>query len=562
MLEQMDKNTEYTQLLQRLLQEYNNENRFLEFKSNYQDINALGKYISALSNGACLENKDYGYLFFGVDDITHEIRNTSFDIANTKAVGNENAELYLRRMITPKIDFRVEDFIYADKYRVVVFIIPAAYGEPTTYMQKPYIRLNSHTTELTPYTDWLRNIYNSRADWTKEIVPEASIDDIDPVALQMAKEGYKSRYPKFAKEVDSWSNITFLDKAKLTINGKITRATLLLIGKEESAHYLNHIAQIVWRLQTDEETAGDIYTVPFLLSANSILQRIRNYRIKIYPRNSLIPAEVWKYDTESILEALYNCIAHQDYTRNGRIVVTEHKDELVFTNQGTFFEGSYEDYYEGTRTPDKYRNPFLVQAMVNLKMIDTQGYGIHKIFLSQRNRYLPMPEYDKSDNDKVILHLPGAVINTDYSVLLFENADINLTEAFLLDRVQRHEHISDAGLELLRRKKLVEGRKNTLYISSSIAKITKQKAQYSKNKGLDDEFYRSLILKAIKDNGTMGRQEINELLWNKLPEILNDKQKFYKITNLLTQLRQNGRIELGTGKEWQLTSSSFKPGEN
>lgn len=136
-------NTDYSQLLQQVLQDYNTENRFVEFKSNYQEINALGRYISALSNGACLDNKDYGYLFFGVDDSSHEVKGTTFDIAQTKAVGNENAELYLRRMITPKIAFHVEDFIYLNDKRVVVFIIPAASGEPTTYMQKPYIRVNS-----------------------------------------------------------------------------------------------------------------------------------------------------------------------------------------------------------------------------------------------------------------------------------------------------------------------------------------------------------------------------------------------------------------------------------
>ena len=543
---------DYSLLLQQVLQDYNTENRFVEFKSNYQEINTLGKYISALSNGACLDNQDYGYLFFGVDDDTHEVKGTTFDIAQAKAVGNENAELYLRRMISPKIAFHVEDFTYTNGERVVVFIIPAASGEPTLYMQKPYIRVNSQTTELTPYTEWLRAIYNSKEDWTKVIVPEATIDDLDPEALHQAKEGYKSRFPQYANDVDQWSETTFLDKAKLTINGQITRAALLLVGKEESAHYLNHIAQIVWRLQTDEETAGDIYTIPFLLSSDALLRRIRNYRIKIYPRNSLIPAEVWKYDTESILEALYNCIAHQDYTCNSRIVVTEHKDELVFSNQGSFFEGTYEDYFEGTRTPNKYRNPFLVQAMVNLKMIDTQGYGIHKIFLSQRKRYLPMPEYDKTDKDKVVLHMPGAVINPDYSILLFENADINLTEAYLLDRVQRREPITDDGMDLLRRKKLVEGRKNALFISSNVAKITKQKAQYSKNKGLDDEYYKSLILKAIRDNGSMGRQEINELLWNKLPEILNDKQKKDKITNLLAYLRRSQRIKLAAQKQWVL----------
>lgn len=546
----MDENRYYTDLLDQQLAQYTNENRFLEFKSNYQEVDKLGKYISALSNGACLDNQENGYLYFGVDDHTHEVKGTSFDYLHQKAIGNQDLELYLRRMISPKINFQIVEFLYQNRIRIVVWVIPSAVNEPTTYMQKPYIRVNSQMTELTPYTDWIRQIYNSRIDWSKEIIKEACIEDLDLDALKIAKDAYKLRFPNFAKEVDSWSNETFLDKAKLTINGKITRAALLLIGKEESAHLLNHIAQIVWKLQTDEESAGDIFTIPFLVSTTTLLSRIRNYRIKIYPRNSLIPAEVWKYDTESILEALYNCIAHQDYTKNGRIVVTERRDELVFSNQGSFYEGNYKDYFEGNKTPDKYRNPFLVQAMVNLKMIDTQGYGIHKIFLSQRSRYLPMPEYDTSDNDKVILHIPGSVLNTDYSLLLFEHADISLTEAYLLDRVQRKEPITDESIKLLRQKKLIEGRKNSLYISNKVAKITKQKAQYSKNKGLDDNFYKQLILRAIEDNGTMSRPEINDLLWNKLPEILTERQKIDKITNLIAFLRRNNKIRLGKNRQW------------
>ena len=547
----MNKDQRYAKLLVQLLKEYKTENRFLEFKSNYQDVNALGRYISALSNGACLENQEYGYLFFGVDDETHEIKHTTFDITQAKAVGAENLELYLRRMITPKINFYVDEFWFEAK-RLVVFVIPAAVNEPTTYMQKAYVRVNSQTTELTPYVEWVRTIYNSQCDWTKAIIPNATIDDIHPEALLQAKDGYKSRFPQYAQEVDKWDDLTFLDKAKLTINGQITRTALLLLGKEEAAHHLDHISQIVWKLQTDEETAADIYTIPYLLSTNKLLQRIRNYRIKIYPQNSLVPAEVWKYDTESILEALHNCIAHQDYIRKGRVVVTEHKDELVFSNQGNFYEGNYEEYVEGVKTPEKYRNPFLVQAMVNLKMIDTQGYGIHKIFLSQRNRYLPMPWYDKSELDKVVLHVPGTVIDADYSLLLYENTDITLTEAYLLDRVQRKEVISDEALALLRKKKLVEGRKNSLFISNKVAKITKQKAIYSRNKGLDDDYYKNLILQAIRDNGSMSRRDITDLLWDKLPEILEDAQKSSKIANLLTALRKAEKIMKAPKKLWVL----------
>ena len=185
-------------------------------------------------------------------------------------------------------------------------------------------------------------------------------------------------------------------------------------------------------------------------------------------------------------------------------------------------------------------------------MIDTQGYGIHKIFLSQRNRCLPMPWYDKSKLDKVVLHMPGTVINTDYSLLLFENTNISLTEAYLLDRVQRKESISDEAITLLRKKKLVDGRKNSLFISNKVAKITKQKAIYSRNKGLDDDYYKSLILQAIKDNGSMSRQDVTDLLWAKLPEILTDAQKTSKIANLLTALRKAEKITKAPKKLWVL----------
>jgi ATP-dependent DNA helicase RecG len=148
--------------------------------------------------------------------------------------------------------------------------------------------------------------------------------------------------------------------------------------------------------------------------------------------------------------------------------------------------------------------------------------------------------------------VPGTVIDADYSLLLYENTDITLTEAYLLDRVQRKEVISDEALALLRKKKLVEGRKNSLFISNKVAKITKQKAIYSRNKGLDDDYYKNLILQAIRDNGSMSRRDITDLLWDKLPEILEDAQKSSKIANLLTALRKAEKIMKAPKKLWVL----------
>ena len=548
----------YTLLLKEQISSIKKENRYLEFKSNYQDAQKLGKYISALSNGACLDRQDFAYLYFGINDETLDAEGTTFDPLRTKAIGNQDLELYLRQYISPKINFSIDTFLYENKTRMVVFKIPAAVNEPTCFMGKSYIRVDSHITELSPYVEWTRTIYNSKIDWTAEIIEEATINDLDPDAIDLARKGFKQRYPDLAKDVDMWSDTTFLDKAKLTQDGKITRAALLLVGREEKAYLLNHISQLVWKCFQEGEIFGDIYTIPYIKTTSKLLNRIRNYRFKIYPSNSLVPAEVWKYDTESILEGLHNCIAHQDYVLGERIVVTEDKDKLTFENAGGFYEGNYEQYILGEKTPKSYRNPFLVKAMVNIKMIDTQGYGIHKLFMKQKERYLPMPDYEGTTDSRVIMHLPGNVIDENYSLLLLSNHEVTLTDTILLDTIQKGKSISDEAMTMLRKKKLIEGRKPHVYVAKSLAQTTGTKVEYTKHKGLENKKCEALLLNSLKDHGSLTKQEIVHLLWDVLSDQLSDSQKENKVDNLLRKLKNAGKINnktRGNISTWSLVKS-------
>lgn len=554
----MDKNTKYSKLLDEQIESIKKENRYLEFKSNYQDADQIGKYISALSNGACLDGQDFGYLYFGVQDETLEVIGTSFKPSVVKAQGNQALELYLRLMISPKINFSIDDFIYQQhgkSMRIVVFKIPAAVREPTYYKQKPWIRVDSHTTDLTPYPEWIRKIYNSKIDWTSCIIEDATIEDLDEDAIQLARNGYKQRFPDFAEVLQTWDDTTFLDKAGLTQEGKITRAAMLLVGKQEKAYKLGHIAQLDWKCFQDGEIIGQLFTIPFLKTTTDLMLKIRNFRIKIYPHNSLIPAEIWKYDVRSILEGLHNCIAHQDYSQDERIVVTEDKDKLTFENAGNFYEGDYEQYIFGEKTPKSYRNPFLVKAMLNVKMIDSQGFGIHNLYMRQKERYLPMPDYDGTDESHVVMHLPGSVIDVNYSTALMENSDISLTEAVLLDRVQKGKALSKNAINILRKKKLIEGRKPKFFVSKKLAQNINQKVEYSRHKGLENKSCERLLMDSLKDHGKLTRKEIDKLLWPVLSDQLDDTQKKNKIGNLLTKLRMKGllsNITTGNNSVWSL----------
>ena len=285
----------------------------------------------------------------------------------------------------------------------------------------------------------------------------------------------------------NWSATTFLDRARLTQNGQITRTALLLLGKAESAYLLlPHPAQLTWKLEGPER-AYEHFGLPFFLNTTRLYQRIRNIQLRILPQDELIPIEVSKYNQQLVLEALHNCIAHQDYTRNGRVVVTEQPERLLFENEGSFFEGQPDEYIQGDKTPRRYRNPFLTQAMAELNMIDTMGYGIHLIYSGQAQRYFPLPDYDLSQPNAVKMTLYGGVVDPAYSRLLIQKTDLPLIDVLTLDRVQKKLPIPDESAARLRKAGLIEGRKPNYYVSALVADATASKVDYIRTRAQDDE---------------------------------------------------------------------------
>ena len=88
-----------------------------------------------------------------------------------------------------------------------------------------------------------------------------------------------------------------------------------------------------------------------------------------------------------------------------------------------------------------YRNPFLATAMVNLNMIDTVGSGILKMFLAQKKRCFPLPDYDFS-NHEVRMKLYGKVLDINYTKRLLTE-DLSLSEVFELDGKQKKAHATN-----------------------------------------------------------------------------------------------------------------------
>jgi ATP-dependent DNA helicase RecG len=514
------------------------ENEWVEFKTGTATTNdRLGQYISALSNAACIFNQSFGYLIFGIEDETHKVVGTTYKFKNAKE-GNEDLELWIRRLLIPSIRFQHFICDYNDLY-LEIFIIPAAKAEPTHFKKIPYIRFNSSLADLRNFSHYVKAIYNSEEDWSANIIEKATLEHLDANAIAFARQKFKEKKAgtPMLDEIDLWNDATFLDKAKITIGGKITNTAVILLGKPESSHLISpSVAQITWKLDT-EEKAYEHFEIPLFVSINQVLSRIRNVKYKFFPDNQLLSVEVNKYETKVILEALNNCIAHQDYSQHARIILTEQINKLIFTNAGGFIEGNAEDYTSGNKTPERYRNRWLANAMVNLNMIDTMGYGIYRMYVEQRKRFFPLPDYTQSTRDKVVLEIYGHSIDENYSKLLIEKKDdLSLTEVILLDKVQKGQSITDDAAKLLKKKALIEGRKPNFYISAEVAEITNQKASYTRNKGLNKEFYKELIIQHIQNHKSASRHEIDTLLFDKLPDFMTEKQRKIKINNILQEM--------------------------
>ncbi len=524
------------------------ETEWVEFKEakNSVPFNDLGCYFSALSNEANLKRRHCGWHVLGVTDKPpRTITGTHYrkDRPSLDRLKHEIAQQ------TNGLTYQEIYELHTGKGRVLLLQIPRApAGIPTSWKGHYYGRDGESLGPLSMQELELIRGQVADVDWSAEPCAGAALDDLDETAVELARQKFAGKHANLGEEVTRWSPAQFLDKAKLTRGGKLTRAAILLLGKPESAHHVSpHPAQITWKLIADED-AYEHFGPPFLTTIETIFQRIRNTRFRLQPFNRLVPIELTKYDSRTVLEAINNCIAHQDYTQNARIILTEWADKIVLQNIGGFYDGTVEDYVLRERTPERYRNPFLAQAMVNLNMIDTMCMGIHRMFLEQRKRFFPLPEYEFPDANHVVMTIFGKLIDENYSRVLIKKQDLELAEVITLDQIQKRHPADRRQVRDLRKKGLVEGRYPNVFVAAQIAKATEQETSYTKHRAFDKQYYMDLVLAFLEQHGEASPSDIQRLLTDKLSDLLNEDQKMNKVRNLLQEMSRKGQIRNKGGR--------------
>lgn len=537
------------------------ENEVVEFKKagNSYDFEKLGKYFSALSNEANLRGVDFAWMIMGVWDKMHTIEGTSY--LDSEVLRNKMKQ-DISYHTTDNQTFREIMPIEVEGKRVLIMKIPAT---PRNIVMKwKGIAYGRNGESLEPLNQQKQDEIRQQdpiPDWSAELVDGVTIADLDEMALAKARVMYKKVHSKISADViDGWSKEEFLGRSEVMRDGKLTRAAVLLLGKSGTEIKLKPaVAQITWTLYNEENRPVDYehFGVPFLLTVDEVLSRIRNLTMRELPGGTLFPDVMRQYDEYSIREALHNAIAHQDYRLQQRVVLVERPNCLYYANGGSFIPGTIDDALEAIGPQRHYRNECLCNAMVHFNMIDTIGRGIKTIFDEQKKRFFPMPDYD-IDREKcsVAVTIYGKMIDEKYTNLLKseKGQKLSLRECIMLDAVQKGKPLSDEAIKYLKDKKLIEGSRGNYYISLSVAKLTNQVGQYTRNKGLAYNALVMLILQLANNAGEIGfkKNQAFEALENSLPSSKDLKAKQVYLGHVLSKMATEGLIK-PSGRTWFIT---------
>lgn len=549
------------ELQQYLLREYPQENARCEWKEfkNLKNSFCGDEKNDVISYVSAIANMDGGDLVIGVHDKTLEIVGTdTYNYDKQKAI----LRLTERCVNLSTEDLYIDEFITDDTNRKVwVIHIPKHLPKrPVFAHNKAWQRIEDSLVEMT--TERMSTILDepifSETDWSAQIVSDATIDDLDEVAIAKARMMFKKVHSRIPEaEVNAWTVETFLSKCGIMKNGGITRAAIILLGKYESAFKLRPaVVQVTWTRRDEKQGVVDYehFTVPFILTVDEILSKIENLTMREMPGGTLFPDTMKQYDDYTIREALHNCIAHQDYTMQQRINFVENPTYLYYSNAGSFIPGTLENALTNEEPQAYFRNECLCRAMVDFNMIDTVSRGIKKMFNEQWRRHFPMPDYEiDAKNRKVSVRIYGNEINKQYTNLLKTNDSLTLWDCISLDAVQKGRTIHEDVAQNLLNRGLIEGEAPNYTISLGIAKATNQLQGYTKQKGLDKEKMKQMILQYLKNAGTDGakRDSIYEYIKDVMPQVKTHEQQLRLLGDILSALSVD-KLIYAKGRIWFL----------
>lgn len=395
------------------------ETPWIEFKHNNYNPEMIAEDISALANSAALHDKKCAYMIWGINDKTHEIVGTDYDLQSLKK-GNQELENWLRSLLSPNAEFEFHTVLIND-LNVGILIIYKATNHTVTFQKIDYIRVGSYTKKLKDHPqlemklwDKLRSfrfeeqsvkqdltlndalqLLNTTTYFDIKEIPVPS--DIEGIGHYMLEEGAIIKQDNGLYSITNLGAVLFAKR--LSDFDRISRKAIRVVQYKGNN-----------RLSMLKENLGNKgYVIGFeglLKYIEAIVPSEENISVALRTKKSAYPMI-------AIREIIANALIHQDFTISGTGPLVEiFENRIEVTNSGC----PLVDINRIIDNPPKSRNEKLASLMRTLRICEELGTGWDKIVIACELMQLPAPKIEiYEDSTKVTLysHIPFTNLSTE-----------------------------------------------------------------------------------------------------------------------------------------------------
>lgn len=511
-------------------------------------------YVTALAN------EGGGYLVLGIKENTpHEVVGTQ---QSHGALGQLESSIYN----DTSIRVSTEELFDENGRRVIVINVPSRpAGKVYKFEDVALMRVGE---ELKPMSDqqYLKILQEQEPDFSQKICEGVTIDDLDEVAIKRMQEAYakKQNNPQFLTQ----NKEQVLSDLDLVIENKVTNAAVILVGKEEIIK--EKIPQSAIRLEYRKDESKiifdqrHIFTGPYFLETDRLWETINLRNGSIPIQDGPFIFDIPYFNREVIREAINNAIAHRNYGLSSETVIKQYPSRLDIVSPGGFPLGvSLENLLTVSSTP---RNRLLTDVLQKTGIVERSGQGVDKIFYQTLKEGKGAPDYSKSDDFQVELHLFSTIEDKAFALFiesiqaeLKDDKKLSVQEVIYLNKIknetQNFESDKNVIKQLLERD-LIEKRgrtSGTYYVlSKNYYEFADEKGKYSKTDWDNTQAF-MVILQHLRKFEQAKMQDFVDLF----PGRLSRKQVRILVKKLVedNQLSQHGQ---GKGTYYEIGENYLK----
>lgn len=511
-------------------------------------------YVTAFAN------EGGGYLVFGIKESVPHI------VIGSKQSENATGELESNIYRDTGIRIKTEELYDPHGKRVLVIEIPSRpIGRIFKFEDVPLMRIGE---ELKPMSDaqYLQIVQEQEPDFSEKICEGISIGDLDDEAIRKMQEAYSKKQNN--AQFLTLTKEQVLNDLDLIINNKVTNAALILLGKKDTIR--KKIPQAAIMLEYRKDVGKIIFdqrhsfTGPFFLETDILWETI-NLRNGSFPiQEGPFIFNIPYFNHEVIREAINNAVAHRNYALTSETIIKQYDSRLDIISPGGFPIGvTLDNLISISSTP---RNRLLTDVLQKTGIVERSGQGIDKIYYQTLKEGKSEPDYSKSDDFQVELHL-SAIIEDKAFALFIESVQSELNDDEKLS-VQEIIHLNNIRkdtrsfvpdkkvIKQLLSRELIEQRgktKGTYYVlSKAYYEFSDEKGKYSKTSWDKDQAF-LVILQHLKKFEKAKMQDFVDLFLGRL-----SRKQVRIIVNKLVENKELKKSGTGKGTYYDIGENYIK----